>query len=170
MVKFSVENTEIVSDAIADAFKQIGDMTIPLTSITRDFYQSQKAIFMLKGPGQYEDLADSTKKAKERARYSVYPILKRTGRLADSTLKPDHPEAINKIINKNSLFIGTRVPYGIFHNSDEPRTKIPLRKFLFIGPEAKKFATTDQVGRVNRWIQIIDDYVGKVLRIRGLQD
>ncbi len=91
-----------------------------------------------------------------------YPLLVASGRLAASITQPNAPGSVN-IITKLSLTIGTTVPYGIYHQSDEPRSKMPLRKFVFIGPEAPRFATSDQMGRLQRWIGYVEDHYYKEL-------
>lgn len=159
---YKVDNDRRFREALRAAGEQVSDLTIPLTLIARDFYKSEKAIFSLQGPGQYPDLSTAYKASKLKAVNFVYPILKRSGRLASSVTDPSSSDAINQIINKNTLVIGTKVSYGVFHQSDAPRKKIPLRKFLFIGPEAPKFATSDQMGRLQRWTQILADYVDEV--------
>jgi len=163
---YSVKNDREFKSTVRKALAQVGDLRVPFQSIQRDFYKSEKAIFSLKGPGQYPDLAPSTKNEKFRDFGFRYPILKRTGRLERSVTSANSPDSIS-FVGKKTLIIGTSVPYGIFHQSDEPRKKIPLRKFLFIGPEAKKFATSQQVGRARRWTRIIDEYVSKQLEQLG---
>ena len=166
VTSYEVDNDKAFQRAIERAKRAVDDLTVPLTLITKDFYRSEKAIFQLQSPGQYPDLARSTKKARARAGVSVYPILMgmgtSRGKLAKSLTEPDSPDAYNQIINKRTLFIGTQVEYGIYHQSDAPRSKIPLRKFLFIGPESK-FANSDQQGRVGRWLNIMNDFVLKKL-------
>lgn len=93
---------------------------------------------------------------------SGYPLLVRTGKLAASLLGPNNPGSIS-FVGKLSLIFGTSVAYGIYHQSDEPRTKIPLRKFLFIGPEAPRFATSEQMGRQERWLGYIYDHIANAL-------
>lgn len=162
---YSIENDAKFRAGLKAAAAAVGDLTIPLTLISKDFYRSEKAIFKLKGPGQYDDLKEKTKDDKRRKGFSVYPILKRTGRLEGSLTNPTHPEAYNQILNKTILVIGTDVPYGVYHQSDRPRKKIPLRKFLFIGPESK-FATSDQKGRLERWMNILQGYVMQRLKVK----
>lgn len=178
---YSIENDRIFQAALNKVRKQATDLTIPLTLISKDFYKSERAIFKLKGPGQYPDL--STKpftawwekddelnafypggyKEYKEAKYGfIYPILKRSGALERSVTDPRDANAINQIVNKNTLIIGTKVPYAIFHQSDKPRSKIPLRKFLFIGPESR-FASSEQKGRLQRWISILDSYYDQIL-------
>lgn len=159
---YIVDNDYKFRASLNRAARLVGDLTIPLILISKDFYKSQQAIFGLKGPGLYPDLSPRYKKVKQKAVGFVYPILKRSGRLAESTTNPTAPDAINEIVNKNTLIIGTRVPYGVYHQSDAPRKRIPLRKFLFIGPEAPRFANTDQKGRLERWQNILQGYVNQV--------
>lgn len=159
---YEVDNDKKFANAISRALRQTKNLTIPLTLIAQDFYKSEKSIFMLQGPGRYPDLAPFTKERKEKAGAPLYPILMgiapSRGRLAGSLTEPTHPDAINQIINQRTLVIGTKVQYGIYHQSDKPRTKIPLRKFLFIGPESQ-FANSDQQGRVGRWLNILNEFV-----------
>jgi phage gpG-like protein len=157
---YSVDNDQRFRNALARAQAQVRDLRIPLTLIAKDFFRSQKAIWALKSPGQYPDLAPSTKKKRDRDGQPYYPILRgKTGFLEQSMTDPRDANSINQIINKDTLILGTAVSYGIFHQSDKPRSKIPLRKFLFIGPEAPRFANSDQAGRPNRWMNILNDFV-----------
>lgn len=172
---YIIENDKIFRAALERARAEVKDLTVPLKNIARDFYKSQKAIFQLKSEGQYPDLGGFDPgrevwpggptrrehyKAQKKRKYGfVYPLLKATGRLEKSLTDGDSGEAVNQIVNKDTLYLGTEVPYGIFHQSDEPRSKIPLRKFLFIGPEASQFAKGPLAGRPERWLNIMNDYV-----------
>jgi hypothetical protein len=55
----------------------------------------------------------------------------------------------------------------VYHQSDDPRSKIPLRKFLFIGPESS-FANSDQAGRLQRWLGYVQSYVTAKVRLSGV--
>ena len=165
---YSVDNDRTFREALKKAAEQIGDLTIPLTLISQDFYKSERAIFDLQGPGQYPPISPRYAKAKLRRYGFIYPLLKASGRLATSMLDPTDSEAINFIDQGGTrLTIGTQVPYGVYPQSDEPRSKQPLRKFLFIGPEAIQFATSEQMGRLQRWLGIINDYTAKKLQLMG---
>jgi hypothetical protein len=164
---YNVDNDRKFRNAIDQALTQVNDLTIPLTLITKDFFRSQRAIWNLKGPGQYPDLAESTKKSKLMAGIPVYPILKRTGALEKSMVNPSDSNAVAQIVNRKGLILGTRVAYGVYHQSDRPRGPIPLRKFLFIGPEAPRFASSDQMGRLDRWLNILNGYVAEKLTVMG---
>jgi len=164
---YNVDNDKSFKLALEAATKASDDLRIPFGLISKDFYRSQKAIFGLKGPGKYPDITPETKKQKQREVGFIYPILKRKGFLEASLTSPRGAGAIN-IITKKELGIGTAVPYAVFHQSDEPRKKIPLRKMLFIGPEAPRFANTDQAGRPNRWGNIMQDFIIQISKLKGV--
>lgn len=164
---YEVDNDKKFQGALVRAKMVTDDLRVPLTLIAKDFYKSEKTIFMLQGPGGYPDF----KKRDGRSKYAefklnkygfLYPLLMATGRLAGSVTDPTHPDAINEIINKRTLIIGSKVPYGVYHQSDLPRKKLDQRKFLFIGPESR-FATSDQQGRVGRWMNILNSFILKKL-------
>lgn len=155
---YIVDNDKIFERAIKQAKKKIGNLKPALEEIGLEFLKSRRAIFTLKSPGQYPDL--STKPFTAfwpnilgiGARYEggykqykqinfglTYPILKVTGDLERSITSRGASGNRFKVDNE-SVTIGTKVPYAKYHQSDKPRKKIPLRKFLFIGPEAPKFA------------------------------
>jgi len=170
---YSVDNDRAFSKAVRRAAREVGDLRLPLTLITQDFYKSNKAIWKLKGPGQYPDLAQSTKDRKEAAGKPIYPILQFTGRLRDSMTKASHSDALHQIINRRTLILGTKVDYGKFHQSDIlPRTRLPQRKFLFLGPESSRGvpikADKDKEGRgrLERWTSILGAHVAAVTKKR----
>lgn len=169
-VSYIVANDKEFRDAITAASAIIADFRIPFTLILRDFYKSEQAIFKLKGPGLYPDFKGEKDKTGKTAyqKYKIrkhgfdYPLLAATGKLAASMLSPSAPGSVSSITPLTLIF-GTAIKYGIYHQSDEPRAKIPLRKFVFIGPEAPRFATSEQMGRLERWVGYIDDHVVKAL-------
>lgn len=185
---YVVDNDKRFRDAMREAGAKLGDLRIPLGLILRDFYKSEKAIFELKGPGQFPPFKHSVavlvpnKKGKvaykgtttmsryqEQKKKAVgfdYPLLVRSGALAASLLSANAPGSIANI-GKLHLIFGTSIKYGIYHQSDAPRKKMPLRKFLFIGPEASQFATSDQMGRLERWLGYLSDYTKKALEKAG---
>lgn len=168
LISANVQNLKEFQASLAIARKKVADLSIPMGDIARDFYKSQRAIFKLKSPGGYEDLSDEYKIRKKKGdRFHrgvpIYPILKREGRLEYSVTDPSSPEAILKI-SKDNVEIGTTVPYGVYHNSELPRRKIPHRMFLFIGPESREFAGKKELGgRPIRWKNIIEFYIKSVM-------
>lgn len=167
---YIVDNDKSFKAAIQRAVDASGDLRVPFGLIAADFYRSEQAIFALKSPGQYPDYVGGEKSryasAKEKKKGFRYPLLVYSGRLAASMLGPANSGSINTI-GPTTMLIGTSVPYGIYHQSDQPRTKIPLRKFLFIGPEAPTFATSDQAGRPERWMNILNDWALKAAKASG---
>lgn len=142
---------------LQQVFKATGDLTIPLTLMAREWYRGNRSIFALKGPGRYTDLDPDYKKDKQNDVGFVYPILKRSGRLSWSITIPYNSDAINYIVNKNTLVLGTRVPYAVYHQSNQPRKKMPYRPFLFVGVE--QIAPHDiQQNRLKNWLKILDNY------------
>ena len=160
---YSVDNDRSFRNALIEAGKKVTDFRIPFALISADFYKSQQAIFKLGSQGQYPDYKNGgpnspyAKRKKKKVGF-IYPLLVSSGALAQSTLGPSNQGSIN-IRNSRELTIGSSISYGIYHQSDAARTKIPLRKFLFIGPEAPRFAKSEQVGRLQRWLAIIKDHV-----------
>ena len=164
---YTVDNDKKFREALTAAGKAVEDLRVPLTLIQKDFYKSQQAPFGLKSRGQYPDFAGPKNPKTGHTKYQDYkiskygfdyPLLVATGVLSGSLLGPKNFGAISEV-EKQRLTIGTAVKYGIYHQSNKARKKIPLRKFLFIGPEAPKFATSDQIGRLQRWTGYLLDHV-----------
>lgn len=164
---YSVDNDRRFRNALFYAAKNIQDFRIPFGLISADFYRSEQSIFKLKSAGQYPDLSPRYAERKQKDVGFRYPILVRSGRLANSMLGPHNPGSIN-VISSLSMFIGTSIEYGVYHQSDGPRkSKLPQRKFVFIGPEAPRFASSEQAGRLQRWLGIINDHVENVAKRDG---
>lgn len=189
-VSYKVENDKEFQATVDKAFAEVRDLRIAFRQIARDFYKSERAIFKLKGPGQYEDfkgprVADLWKnpgRPNTRTRdgnltayqnWKIkqvgfdYPLLKLTGDLESSVTGKGRGSILN--IEKDFLEIGTSIPYANYHQQDNPdkgSAKIPTRKFLFIGPESV-FANSDQRGRLDRWTKIIESHVAKNLERMG---
>ena len=165
---YIVENDDKFRAGIDRALRSSKDLRKPLSMIGQDFRKSRKAIWNLKGPGAYPDLGPDGpaktdyKKRKQALVGFVYPILKLTGRLEDSVINKGHPENVNRV-GKQFADFGTNVPYGEFHQSDSPRSKIPLRKFLFIGPESTRFASSELSGFPTRALNTLNAFVMKEL-------
>jgi phage gpG-like protein len=193
-LSYSLENDARFKQTLKDAGEVVNDLRIPFGLISRDFYRSERAIFKLQGPGLYPPFKNSVRKQYEQDGVGVkrlspkkqfdvvrsiyqerkkkkygfdYPLLVASGKLAASITQPNAPFSINQIGNM-FMVIGTSVPYGIYHQSDSPRKVIPQRKFVFIGPEAPSFATSDQQGRLERWLGYIEDYAIKSYIKKGI--
>lgn len=157
---YEVKNLREFRKVLQAAGGIVQDLRFPFKQISGDFYKSEKSIFQLKGPGRYKDITPQTKTQKLREVGFIYPILKRTRRLEKSVTSPRTKDSILKI-GKKELIIGTKVPYAAFHQ--EGTKRMPRRPFFFIGPEAPRFATRRQQGRLERWTSILEAFVAKKL-------
>ena len=164
---YEVDNDKSFRKALAKASEVTQDFRVPFGLIMKDFYKSEAAIFKLQGPGKYPPFQGKIDPETGMTRYQAekraavghdYPLLVRSGALSASLLGPSNPGSISKITNL-SLEFGTSIKYGVYHQSDEPRKRVPLRKFLFIGPEAPEFVSMAQ-GRLERWVGYIQFHMG----------
>lgn len=75
-------------------------------------------------------LAPRTIKAKRRRALTGKPY--RTRARPEDILKDTFTlrDSITYQVGRNSLSVGTNIEYGIFHQAEEPRTRIPRRAFL----------------------------------------
>lgn len=179
VISYEVDPGGKFKQAITDALNQVNDLTIPFNLIAKNWYKSNSAIFALKGPGKYPPLGGMNPNAiaikgttqtrrqraearKEKKYGFAYPLLKATGALEDSLTQPGNEHAVKWIINGKTLLLGTNLDYAIYHQSDEARTKLPFRPFLFIGSEQTAPAEI-QNNRQTAWINIVGEYVKQVV-------
>lgn len=159
-IQFQVDPGKVLQTAIERALQEVKDLSVPFTLITRDWFQSNKAIFTLQGPGKYVDLSERYKKQKQKAVGFIYPILKRSGLLADSITLPGDKNSINLIINGVTLVLGTSVKYAPYHQFG---TKyLPVRPVIFTSGEGSVGGDNDQFNRSGAWAKILMDYVLQV--------
>lgn len=151
---YSIENDAEFRAAIEAAGEKVGDLRFAFKEISRDWFKSNKSIFNLKGSGLFPPLNEKYA-AQKKKKFPASPIMVRSGRLRDSISGRPNADSIVRI-GKLSLIMGTTVPYGIFHQSDAPRSRIPLRKFLFIGAEAPRTAPSRVTGRQERFLKILE--------------
>lgn len=157
MAEYTVDEDGRFAAALKEASQKADDLRVPLILILDDWYDSEKDTFALASKGPYRDLNDLYKRTKARDAGFVYPILKRSGALERSVTQKGAPGSSFKVTKKN-LAIGTKVPYGKFHQ--EGTASLPARPFLFVeGP----FAVGSQRGRVDRWIKILEEYLDEEL-------
>ena len=177
MAKYTVDSNNEFNKAINNAVKKLDDLSIPFTLMTREWYKGNRSIFdeSRKSAGKYADLSPRYKAAKTKAIGSPYPILrgffkpagqkaKKSGKLADSMIKPDNADAISTIVNKKTLVLGTKVkskkgaPYPNFLHFGT--RKMPARPFALIGGE--QVATNQINQRRVAWIRMLGDYAKQV--------
>lgn len=162
--KWQVQNIEDFKNALDKLGQATNDFRIPFRLISSDFYRSQRKLFTLQSAGLYEDLSPNYKPVKKKNVGFEYPILVgKTRDLSNSTLGKSHRYSIFDL-QKQSLTIGSSVPYGKYHQSDKPRTKIPERKFVFIdGGPADKSNDSNISGRRDRWLKIIGTHLEQLI-------
>lgn len=160
---WSISNVNDVNDALNRLGKEISDFRIPFTLIASDFYRSQRKLFTLQSKGLYVDLSEWYKKQKQKEVGFIYPILVGKSRaLSNSTLGRDN--LYSKFsISATTMVIGTTVPYGKYHQSDLPRTRLPQRKFIFIDGGKGDKSKDGVNGRRERWIKIIDTHIDQLI-------
>ncbi|MCK5387231.1 MAG: hypothetical protein KAJ39_08590 [Gammaproteobacteria bacterium] len=159
---YEIENDKEFAAQIKVAQSKVDDLSLAWRLIAKDFRTSNKAQFSLKGTGKYPPLSPRYELHKART-YGDKPILVRSGRLRDSVAGNTKTSDSIERITKTSLTFGTEVPYGIFHQSDDKRRLIPLRKFLFIGSEGKNDQDVN-IGRLQRWVAILNSEVERKLK------
>ncbi len=178
IISFIPENDVSFQRGLDRLAASTDDFRIPFRLIANEFFQSNKKLFTLGGPGLYQDLAPAKgiasaggitttsdyKEQKEARLGFAYPILRgRTQRLENSLTKPRDKEAVN-IVKKNEMELGTDTPYAIYHQSDRPRSKLPQRKVIFIdGGPAEIAKDAEIAGRTERWLNIINDHVVQLI-------
>lgn len=142
--------------ALAEAARQVEDLTIPFIEIAKDWQQGNKFIYALKGPGKFADLKDAYKDRKQATLGFIYPILRgETKRLEESLTRPDSPDAILEVVNKKSLLLGTKVEYGYWLNFGT--SKMKKRPFVMIG--AEQTGPPEFNKREQAWIFILKSFV-----------
>lgn len=132
-VEFSVDPDHSFRDAVQEAIEKTGDLTVPFMLIAKRWFTANKFIFTLKGPGKYVDLSPKYKKWKTKKKGSPYPILKLNGYLERSITDPADTNAINYIVNKTTLILGTKVSYASAHQFGIPSRNLPARPPILIG-------------------------------------
>ncbi len=126
---YDVDADKSLERAIKKYSEEVNDFTFSLTETARVIKKFQTAHFTLKGSGQYEELSEEYAEFKEDI-VGIQPILVFNKRLKKAVIGRTQDSVLE--IGKKSLVVGEDTGYGIFHQSDEPRSIIPLRKFLFI--------------------------------------
>jgi len=148
---YKVSNLAEFQARLREAQGVANDLTEPLEAIAADWYRSERGSFAYPGAGPYRDLTARYKVRKRRAVGAVYPILVRTGRLKKSATDPSSLDSVVAIRDRKYLTIDSRVPYA--------RHVQAWRPFFFVGPEARQYATPDQVARPTRWKKILTSYL-----------
>lgn len=181
IISFIPENDEKFRQLLDKYASRISDFRIPFGLIANHWYRGNKKIFSLKGPGLYHPLGGFNNQDKVRFRGAevtkqlkaetlkkeevgfAYPLLKRRGDI-ERSLTSKNDKGAEYFVGRQSMVLGTKVPYAIFHQSDQPRSKMPQRKMIFIdGGPAERSKDALISGRIQAWTNIIEDYAKQVL-------
>lgn len=162
ITSYNIENDREFKEALGRAAKQVGDLSVALKIIRDDWVKSNKAQFSLKGSGQYPPLSPkyATRKA---TTHPGAPIMVKSGRLRDSLSKRSGTFDSIRRVGKLSMILGTKTPYGIYHQEGAPANNLPVRKILFLDPEGRTNDTRTS-NKVKRWINVLEEHVEKQLR------
>lgn len=133
----------------------VDDMRPAFTAIHDDFIKTEKAQFASEGAagasGKWAPLAEST--VAYKASHGLDPaILVATGALRASLANQGDQSHVYRV-TKDTMFIGSKVDYGKYHQSRLPRTRLPRRPVLSL-PEATKRA----------WVKMLQDHLVRTLR------
>lgn len=156
-IEFIVDPGDRFKNAMTKAIASVDDLTIPLQLIARQWFKSNRALFLLKSQGKFADLSDAYKEQKEKLVGFVYPILKRSGALEQSVTDPQDSDAISVIVNKTGLILGTKKRYALYLHFGTK--KMPARPFVMIG--AEQTGPEEFNLRESAWVATIEDYVMK---------
>lgn len=156
VTKYFVDPDKEFANAVKKTLAEVSDLTIPFKLITKSWYQSNKFIFNVKsGPGKYEDLSEAYKRKKQALVGFVYPVLKLYGKLEKSLTNPGDANTIALILNRQTLILGTKVPYAGYLQGGTSR--MPARPPVLIGAESTAPPELNQ--RRQLWIQTLENYV-----------
>lgn len=160
MITFKLSD-ERLSKAIKNASKKLGDLTPVYKVMASEWYKGNRSLFIRSGKGRFVDLSPKYKKRKTKALGSPYPILEGfTSKLKDSLINPGNENAVNTIVNKKTLILGTKVtskkgdPYPIF--LQEGTRFMPAREHVLVGNEQTAPGPINK--RLNIWIERLNEY------------
>lgn len=156
---YSIKNDRELNAALKDAGRRVKDLSRAFREIARDWRKSNKTQFSLKGSGLYPPLSPKYKAWKKK-KTGIRRILVLSGALKRSLTVRGGDNVAE--VEKRSLTFGTKVPYSAVHQFGSAKKNIPMRKPLFIGPEA---GSPDQsTGRLERFKSILKFEVERQLK------
>jgi phage gpG-like protein len=115
------------------------------TAVGHSFRKEWKENFKREGSETYQagfkkwrPLKKTTKYSKGRLGFGSKSILERTGKLGRSIFKKGSQGNIDRHRGGSAVF-GTSIPYAIYHQSRNPRTKLPRRRMIGVSrPQLRK--------------------------------
>ena len=180
---YIVDPGQILNKAIKEALLQVNDLRIPYHLITQSWFKTNLSLFDMsrRGPGKYPILGGLNpfeKRGKNKltnyqiaARAKIkevgfmYPLLVRSGKVANSMTQPRDSNAVSMIVNKTILVLGTKAkskdgyPYPIALQVAGGKAQYKPRPMVLIGVEQVVPGQTNK--RELIWAEIISDHVVK---------
>ena len=138
---------EKVQDGVADLRKNAIWFKVQQAA-----YKEIKAQFAGEGigpSGKWKELSSPYKEYKAK-KYGDVPILQASGRLWKSLTRENDDAVVDK--QPLEMTLGTTVPYAKYHQSKEPRKKIPFRPFWDFTNEQKERIATPVVDGLKQLI------------------
>lgn len=142
--------------------KEVEDLRVPLAIISKQWFKSNNAIFSLSGYGKYAKFSSQYESQKVK-KYGGIKVLRASGKLQKSLTSPSDRFAVNQILNKKILIVGTKVvskngaPYAIYLQNGTK--SMPARPPVLFGNEQVAPSSTNN--RIKIWEQTLLDYALK---------
>lgn len=150
-VDFDTKDINKLELSLSELAQRANDLTVPFRLIAFDFYRSNPGLIFSLRPGRYEDLKESTKKAKRSKYGSEYPVLVASGRLKNALSIQGSSDNVT-IIRPRYLEMGSDLEY-LTHLQRGTRT-MAARPPILINIDRRIF----------RWVHTINNYIMKNLR------
>lgn len=150
-IRFEIANEVQFSRAFETGVAKFLHLEIPFGTMADDFFQSMSNVFAAEGAfeerGKWAALSPAYAKWKAR-HFPGRKILELNGRLKNSLIMKGGPDNVLEI-TPDTLTVGTRVPYAIYHQTGTP--KMPQRKIIEL-TSAQKL----------RWVHVMHEYMKEV--------
>jgi len=124
-LRFTVEGVPELSRILFGEMKKVENLKEPLQIAARYIRQDVETNFITEGGlvGGWAPLTDSTIRGRERGGWGAHPILQRSGALRRS---------FYSLVDEKKAIISSSSPYFVYHQSRQPRTRLPRRAMLVL--------------------------------------
>lgn len=147
-IRFEIANEVQLSRAFETGIAAFLNLEQPFGIMADEFFQSMASVFAAEGAfeerSRWQELSPAYGRWKAR-HYPGRKILELTGRLKNSLTTKGGPDNVLEI-TRDTLSVGTRVPYAMYHQTGTP--KMPMRKIIELTDTQKL-----------RWVQIMHRYI-----------
>lgn len=147
MIQFTyTDNSEAVDKALANFQSSLADEAPALQAIADDFRAMIAAQFSSEGRAEGTPWPPRKRSRVGATQASPWagqapPLLVRTGALRDSLIGPSSPGHVEEL-EEQSLTLGSRLPYALFHQLGTRR--MPARPLIVLSGE-----------RAERWVEMV---------------